>query len=192
MKVNSFSISVKSLSFGSEEITLIFDGQEIPFYASYIGPEPISSLVESLVRLEEEIENMDYTRYHITWSDEPGTLDFEMSKEKFEDHIQIKIKFDNCGIEQYHKTGNWEFEMPYSLYRQTVLNTALKVIIEYGLNGLNDSWADGKDTFPFGSLVSLLGGQSAYHEESDSFRSNILDELKVLTDSIAKWQEQNT
>lgn len=36
------------------------------------------------------------------------------------------------------------------------------------------------------SLVSLLGGQSSYHKESDSFRSNILDELKILTDSIAK------
>lgn len=192
MKVDSFDINVNSLSFGSEAITLTFDGQKVPFYASYIGPEPVSSLIESLVGLEEEIENMDYTRYFITWSDEPGTLDFEMYKDKFEDHILIKMKFDNCGIEQYHKTRNWEFEMQYTLYRKTVLNTALKVITEYGLNGLNDSWADGKDTFPFGSLVSLLGGQSSYHKESDSFRSNILDELKVLTDSIAKWQEQNT
>jgi len=192
MKVDSFDIYIKSISFGNEEITLSFGGQKIPFYSTYMGPEPISSLIESLVGLEEEIDNMDYTRYFITWSDEPGTLDFEMYKDNYKDHILIKIKFDNCGIEQYHKTGNWEFDMPYSLYRKTVLNTALKVITEYGLNGLNDSWADGKDTFPICSLISLLGGRSSYYKESDSFRSNILDELKVLTDSIVKWQEQNT
>lgn len=186
MKVDSFDINIKSISFGSEEIILSFGGQEITFCSSYIGPEPISSLIESLIGLEEKMEDRDNTRYFITWNDEPGTLKFEMYKDKFEDHILIKIKFDNCGVEPYHKTGIWKFEMPYSLYRQTVLTTALKVLTEYGLNGLNDSWADGKDTFPFCSLVSLLGGQSSYHKESDSFRSNILDELKILTDSIAK------
>lgn len=192
MEIESFDINVKSLSYGSEEISLTFGNQEIPFWASYIGPEPISSLVESLVGLEDEIENVDFTRYFISWSDEPGSLDFEMYKNKFEDHILLKIKFDNCDTGQYHKTGNWEFEMAYSLYKQTVLNTALKALKKFGLIGFNDSWANGKETFPFCSLISLLGGQTLYHEESDSFRSNIFDELALLTNKLSIWQEQNT
>lgn len=186
MKVESFFIEIKSLSFGSEEISLHFDAQEISFNATYMGPEPLSSLIESLVGLEEEIANQDYTRYFITWSDEPGTLDFEFYKDNFEDHILIKINFDNCAPDPYHKKDDWEFEMSYSLYKKAILETALKVLNKYGLNGFDDSWADGKDTFPLCSLVSLLGAESTYQKDGDCYCSNIFKELTLLKDAINK------
>lgn len=186
MKVESFNIELKSLSWGTEEILLRFDTQLISFSATYMGLEPISSLIYSLVSLEHEIDNEDFTRYKFAWCDEPGTLDFEIHKANYNDYILVRIKYDNCASDPYHKNDDWEFEMHYSLYRKTILEAALKVLNKYGLNGFSDSWADGKDTFPLCSLVSLLGAKSTYQKDGDCYCSDIFKELTLLKDSINK------
>lgn len=184
--VQLFEIDIQSLSYGTENIVLVFDSQKIPFSASYIGLEPLSSLIESLIGLEEEIINMDHTRYFITWQDEPGWLKFEMYKDNVSDHLTIKILFDNCGEGLYHKRGEWEFAMTYSLYKETVIKAALNALNKYGLNGFNDSWADGKDIFPLCSLISLLGAKSDFDKEGGYFHSNIFGELQLLSKALQK------
>ena len=96
MNVNSFDIEIKSLSWGSEDIVLTFDNQEISFYATYMGREPLSSLIKSLIVLEEEIENSDYTLCFTKWCSEPGVLDFEMYKDKGRDHMRMKPGETHC------------------------------------------------------------------------------------------------
>lgn len=102
MKVDSFDIKIESLSWGSEDIILTFNGQDISFYASYIGVEPLSSMIESLIALEEEYLNLNYSRYFTKWQSEPGVLDFEMNKDKGKDHMKIIIKRDDDNRRLFH------------------------------------------------------------------------------------------
>ena len=182
MNVNSFDIEIKSLSWGSEDIVLTFDNQEVSFYASYLGEEPLSSLIESLIALEEEIENLDYTRFFIQWHSEPGVLDFEMYKDKGKDHMKIIIKRDDDNMDVSDDSVAETFELPYSLYKKTVINTALKALIKYGVKGFNDSWSDGTETFPLCSLISLLTKSSSFNEES--CHSDIFEELECIRKAL--------
>lgn len=189
MKIDRFSIKVKSVSYGCEDISLFFNDQEIYFFASYMGYEPVTTLIKSLVWLERDVEGVDYMTTSFEWLDEPGSLKFDLRKDLQEDHILIRIKYDNCVDDSlYHREKDWCFEMPYSLYRQTVLDTALRVLKEYGLNGFNESWADDPDTFSICSLISLLGNELSYHEEGDNFHSDLMGEFKLL----AKKMEEIT
>ena len=90
--VTDIRINVKSISFGSVDIELIFGDTVIPFCASYIGPEPISTLIDSLIALEWKlIENADQC-YNVAWADEPGYLKLEMWKKKQSDKLHLEIK----------------------------------------------------------------------------------------------------
>ena len=184
MNINSFDIEIKSISWGSEDIVLTFDNQEISFYASYIGLEPLSSLIESLIALEEEIENLDYTQFFIQWHSEPGVLDLEMYKDKGKDHMKIVIKRDNDNMEVGDDTVAETFELPYSSYKKTVIDTALKILIKYGVKGFNDSWSNGTETFPFGSLVSLLTADSSFNKAKEDFHSDIFEELECIRQAL--------
>ena len=184
MNVNSFDIEIKSLSWGSEDIVLTFDNQEVSFYASYIDIEPLSSLIESLIALEEEIENLDYTQFFIQWHSEPGVLDLEMYKDKGKDHMKIVIKRDNDNMEVGDDTVAETFELPYSSYKKTVIDTALKILIKYGVKGFNDSWSNGTETFPFGSLVSLLTADSSFNKVKEDFHSDIFEELECIRQAL--------
>ena len=184
MNVNSFDIEIKSLSWGSEDIVLIFDNQEISFYASYIDIEPVSSLILSLIALEEEIENLDYTRFFIQWHSEPRVLDFEMYKDKGKDHMKIIIKRDDDNMEVSDRTTGISFELPYSLYKNTVITTALKALVKYGLKGFNDSWSNGTETFPLNSLMSLLTVDSSFNKAKEDFHSDIFEELECIRQTL--------
>lgn len=187
MKIDRFSIKVKSLSYGCEDISLFFNDQEIYFFASYMGYEPVTTLIKSLVWLERDVEGVDCMTDSFEWLDEPGSMKFDLRKELQEDHIRIRIKYDNCVDDpSYHREKDWCFEMPYSLYRQTVLGTALRVLKEYGLNGFNESWADNPDTFPISSLISLLGNELSYNEEGDNFHSDLMGEFKLLAGKMGE------
>lgn len=184
MDVNSFDIKIKSLSWGSEDIVLTFDNQDISFHASYIGEEPLSSLIESLIALEEEIINLDYTHFFIKWQSEPGVLDIEMKKDKGKDHMKIIIKRDDDNMDVGDGTGAKTFELPYSLYKKTVIDTALKALVKYGVKGFNDSWSDGTETFPLCSLISLLTKTSSFNKTEESFHSDIYEELNCIRQAL--------
>ena len=50
--VKDFNIEIERIDLGWEHIKLRFDDIEIPFEASYIGSEPISTLAVSIFHLE--------------------------------------------------------------------------------------------------------------------------------------------
>lgn len=184
MNVDSFDIKIESLSWGSEDIILTFNDQNISFYASYIGVEPLSSMIDSLIALEEEYLNLNYTRYFTKWQSEPGILDFEMNKDKGKDHMKIIIKRDNDNMDVSDDSVAETFELPYSLYKKTVINTALKALIKYGVKGFNDSWSDGTETFPLCSLISLLTKSSSFNKAEESCHSDIFEELECIRKAL--------
>ena len=46
-------IQIKSLCCGHEEIEMLLNGERIGFHASYMGQEPLASLVQDAYELEE-------------------------------------------------------------------------------------------------------------------------------------------
>lgn len=187
--VTDIKINVKSLCFGSEDIELIFGDAVIPFYASYLGPEPISTLIDSLIALEVElIENVDQC-YNVTWVDEPGFLELEMWKKEDSDILNLEIKYNNEGDGIYHKEEDWGLELSYQSYRKVVLNESIRLLKQYGLDGFNHNWCNGNDTFPLNSLLILLGNTSKYDQEKECSYSDIFSEIKLLEGALNKKDE---
>lgn len=177
-------INVKSICFGSEDLELIFGDTVIPFYASYIGPEPISTLIDSLIALEVElIENADQC-YYVAWVDEPGYLKLDMWKKKESDKLHLEVKYNNEGDGIYHKEEEWEYELSYQSYREAVLQESIRLLKQYGLDGFNQNWCDGNDTFPLNSLLTLLGNTSKFNQEKECSYSDIFSELRLLEGAL--------
>ena len=56
-------INLKHIEVGSELIELVFGETTIRFYATYVGEEPLSTLIKSVVLLRDRIaENVDYSK----------------------------------------------------------------------------------------------------------------------------------
>lgn len=182
--ITDIKINVKSICFGNEDIELIFGDTVISFYASYMGPEPISTLLDSLIALEVElIENADQS-YSVSWADEPGYLTLDMWKKKESDILHSEVKFNNEGDGEYHKEEEWELELSYQCYREAVLNESIRLLKQYGIDGFNKNWCNGNDTFPLNSLLILLGNTSKYNQETECSYSDIFSELKILARAI--------
>ena len=184
--VTNIRINVKSICFGSEDIELFFGDKAISFYASYMGPEPISTLIDSLIALEVKlIENADQC-YNVAWADEPGYLNLEMWKKKESDMLYLEVKYNNEGDGIYHKEEEWEFELSYKCYRKAVLNESIRLLKHFGLDGFNRNWCDGNDTFPLNSLLILLGNTSKYDQEKECSYSDIFSEIHLLERMLSK------
>lgn len=182
--ITDIKINVKSICFGSEEIELIYGDMVIPFYASYLGPEPMSSLIDSLIALEVElIINADQS-YNVSWADEPGYLRLDMWKKKESDILHLEVEYNNEGDGIYHKEEKWEFELSYQCYRKAIINESVRLLKQYGLAGYNRNWDDGNDTFPLNSLLILLGNTSKYDQEKECSYSDIFSELRLLEEAL--------
>ena len=94
--VTVFRINVKSICFGNETIDLVFDNQIISCDVSYMGPEPFSTLIHSLIAFNEEIVNLDYRHFHTLWADEPdGGWDIDIYRDLETDTVELMIEYDN-------------------------------------------------------------------------------------------------
>lgn len=182
--VKEIVINVKSICFGSEDIELIFGDTVIPFYASYLGPEPISTLIDSLIALEVELIDNAEQCYNVTWVDEPGYLKLDAWKKKESDILHLEINYNNEGDGIYHKEEEWELELSYQCYRDAILNESIRLLKQYGLDGFNHNWCDGNDTFPLNSLLILLGSTSKYDQEKECSYSDIFSEIKLLEGAL--------
>lgn len=49
--MEKIEIQVKSLSYGNEKIEMLLNGEWIGFYASYIGQEPLASLIQAVYEI---------------------------------------------------------------------------------------------------------------------------------------------
>ena len=182
--VTNIRINVKSISFGCEDLKLIFGDTVIPFYASYMGAEPISTLIDSLIALEVEIIENSFQRYHVIWVDEPGYLDLKMTKDKDSDILNMEIEYNNEGEGIYHKEESWKFQLSYKSYREAVISESLRLLNLYGLGGFNQNWCDGYDTFPINSLLILLGNIDELKFKDDIFYSDIYNDLNLLRKAL--------
>ena len=81
-----FEIDIRELSYGWETIELRFDSESILYKVSYIGSEPLGTLINSVVDMQE----VEDDKYHIHWEDEPGRIELLIEKKNYLVDITVK------------------------------------------------------------------------------------------------------
>lgn len=184
--VKDFDIEIECIDLGWEYIKLRFDDTEIPFDASYIGSEPVSTLVESIINLENHfrIDTDDYfAKWH--WDSEPGVIRFDVVRDPTTDVLTIHIALDRdesgCDIKQ------WQFQMPYTLYRSVIIKTAMRQLKRYGIKGFYENWMnDDFAELPTLLIVILSSGTKSLSDDPESSErfSDIFSEIELFKQAL--------
>ena len=141
---------------------MYFDDLKICFYASYMGQEPLASLIQAVYELEEEgfcdIDS-DETRYEadIQWLSEPGYLKMMFYRKEDILHIHLKTADDFEGKAIMEE--ELRFSVLFKTLKDAVIRESLRILRKYGIRGYYESWSDHRD-FPLGMLLILLGCSS--------------------------------
>ena len=174
-------INLKHIEVGSELIELVFGETTIRFYATYVGVEPLSTLIKSVVSLNDRAaENVDYAKFHIVWHSEPGFLKLNFRKNVITDIVVLKTESDTRTLH------NLEIHFNFNEYRNAVIKESLRVLKEYGLKGFNENWCDGDNVFPLNSLLTALGTTCTQMPDSWVVKSDIIAELEALLAFLKK------
>lgn len=189
--ISDFQISIKELGYGWETISLSFDEIAITFSASYIGPEPLSSLIEAVEALDEEsVSGSNRSRYFIDWISEPGHMSISLSRNLSDDRLSLEIKVDKSEEMDDNSVTQWDFVMNYALFRQAVVKLTISMLNNYGICGFNHNWDSDNGVLPIGSLLTILGVKTNFDKVSDLYKSDILKELALLTSIITPTNKQ--
>ena len=184
--ITDISIHVCNISWGNEDIELVFGETKISYSPTYMGVEPITSLLWVLAETISDEEPIDHT---IKWYDEPGKLEIDMEMDDAKgDLLYLDIKnYPYFGIGDNRDdvyTDEWHLEVSFSCFKETVINEAIRLLKLYGLGGFNKNWLNGNDTFPVNSLLILLGNIAAHSDIGDKYQdeyhSDIIKELRML------------
>lgn len=180
-------IQVKSLCCGNEKIDMHFEDLKIGFHASYLGQEPLSSLVQAVYELEEEgfcDIGSDETRYEsdIQWLSEPGYLKMTFRRKDGILHIHLDTADDF--VDKAIMKEELRFSVPFRAFKDAVIRESLRILRKYGIRGYYESWSAHMD-FPLGMLFSILGC-STDEKESGMYTSDLSDEYKLLMNMNCK------
>ena len=137
----------------------------IPYYASYMGVEPLASMVGVCCEMMLET-HVDGHPYHTSWADEPGGLHFTFSPEK-NGLLHIDIA-DEITKEEWHE------DVPFEAFVAAIISESFRVLNAFGLYGYRSAWADNIE-FPLSRLMMICG---LYCKEN--FTSNLADEGEFL------------
>lgn len=184
-EIEKFNIHVKEINCGNEYIELTFNDHVIAFAASYLGNEPLWTMIHALYELIHEEDGFEeekgYTSSH-EWLDEPGLL--SMKYRKTGETLCIHLKKQADIYPESEVLEEHEYVMPLKLYKDEVLRESARILREYGICGYYESWADHTE-FPLALFLSLLGKESVEYEDW-SYKSSLPDELKTIMDLTDK------
>lgn len=178
---DEFKVNIEDISDGWERIRLSFNGIEISFKASYIGREPLSTLVEAVDYLDGANSDEDVEYINISWAAEPGYLNIELRRELKTGKLSFHIEESDEDKFSRH----WNIEMDYSLFRNAVLHTVHTVLNKYGILGFIKNWDCDSQSFPMGSLFSILGVKTNFCNDGYFHRSDLQKEISALQALIA-------
>lgn len=183
---DEFSIEIGDICAGWESIKLIFNKIELPFEASYIGDEPLSTLIEAADLLDDK-----ESHYYIEWKDEPGYMKLELKHEALSDKLLIDIEHNKEDDSKSASSRHWNIEMQFSQFRNAVVRIAKEILCKYGFIGFIDNWDYDQTSFPIGSLLSILGAKSNSYSGIIEHKSDLQKEIAILNDLLANTARKN-
>lgn len=174
--VESFSIDIKQEWPGCEDVSIVFNREVvIKFSATYVGPEPLTTMIDSLLSLQ------CYDEDEYIWYDEPGMIKFNVERAS-SSMLSMSIETDKA--QDGEDIKRWELMIPYDIYRQGIIDAAIAALKKYGCKGFNDNWADGNSAYFIGELLSLLTANCKIAKTDGNYYSDIKSELQTLIDVI--------
>ncbi len=182
---SEFKVHVQHITYGWCGIELLINGKLIKFNASYLGPNPLASLIDvcfAFYIARTSIGGDDKEEYSekatVTWLDEPGALrlEFKLSKSDIV-FIDIQSRDDDENIlEQWHET------IPYENFKDAIVAEGFRVLNAFGLYGYYVAWSDHKE-FPLSQLLRLTGKLEP-EWDGDNCSTNLSKELECLSNFI--------
>jgi len=174
----AFMFKYESEGFGWARVKMCAGAQSIEFHASYIGRNPMESMLEALVWMKFEDDD---SRFYM--SSEPGELRVTMEK----DGDDVRIQVDECDefIADYHKIKEeqWmrklETIVPFERLIDVVVKEADRNLLLHGMVGFSEDWCSHMDVFPMSAYLRLKGVNFTV-EEGDQRKSSLALELTIL------------
>lgn len=187
-----FKFDISDFSAGWECIILHFNQIQISFDASDIGNEPIAQLINATLTLDEFNGSKKPNFAYFNLDSEPGKLKAYLKRNIRTNLLNIKIEIYED--DSYDKKRMWEIrDFSYDVFRQGVVQSAAKVLLEYGLLGFSMNWNWQDVTFPILDYLKLLGNDAIHSENDNSYHSNgmaefesVLKVIKSLVTNISK------
>ena len=186
-KVENFELCFDFDGCGAN-IRLLFDKTILSFVADDSGSEPLSTLLESTVYLEDAIVLEDY---ECVWR---NMRDSEIMKiQIIKDEENVRLSFDLYKFDEFQEINtlynSWKFELSYLLYRKNIVTTCLRMLKRYGIRGFNDKWTPDMptDCFSINTLLAAMGHKITVSD--GELKSDIFEELKILMQTIEGLNE---
>ena len=176
--VDKVQIDVLELEVGWETIRMTFDDRVIEYCASYVGEEPISTLVDAADALDGCYNGYREEKCFVQWQKEPGFIEITFYRKEDRDYIEMSIESDDPEIDGYSAYFD------YSVFKDAVIKASLTVLKKYGIVGYSLGWNKSYHTFPVHQLLALLGIKSSISTESDERSSSVFAELEILKNTL--------
>ena len=169
MKQKSFEFRVREIEVGWCDVVMTINGKAIPYNASYLGVEPLASMIEICAELMQE-SHVD-GEYHTSWADEPGSLHLSfIPNGNGILHIDI---FDEITKEEWHEG------IPFDDFVSAIVSEGFRVLDALGLYGYHAAWADHTE-FPISSFLLICRQYDMEGICYFDYTSNLAKEVEFL------------
>ena len=169
-----FKFRVKEINCGNSSVVLTINSSIIPFEPTYMGQEPLATLINACARLMADRNN---TR-HIRWEDEPGLLEMYLSLNKNILHLDI--------VKEKEERQRWEEDIPFDVFVSAIISEAFRVLHAFGIYGYTSAWMDHTE-FPLATLLRIC---EIYDEDvmnGHELFTDISKELEYLQNKISQF-----
>ena len=170
MEQSTFKFRVRKIEVGSCDVIMTINDKVISYYASYMGLEPLASMVGICCEMMLET-HADGHPYRTAWTAEPGSLRFTFSPEK-NGLLHIDIADENTKEE-------WHEDVPFEAFVAAIITDSFRVLNAFGLYGYRSAWADDIE-FPLSLLMMICGLYSKKDAKQYDFTSNLANEAVFL------------
>lgn len=181
MKQEIFTFHVRNLSYGRCSISIHLNDKEINFKAGYLGPNPLSSLIDACLVMIVNAENNRFDAYHITWQAESRKLKIKLHLDDY-NRLYLDLKEqDEYGKNIY---GEWHEEVPFNDFLSAIVSEGFRVLNALGLYGYRCAWSEHSD-FPLSNLLRITDKIKG-NPIGNSYNSDISKEIECFHEYIEK------
>ena len=163
-----FNFFVQKLECGWCDVVIVINGKEISFCASYIGENPLASLIDACASLKDKFDE-----YEIFWEAEPGRMKIDMKLDE-----KGMLLFDIVRVDDESNEEKWSEIVPFDLVVNAITSEGFRILNSYGLYGYRCSWQADID-FPLANLLNISGECDEMYRQNDRC-TDVLKEIQVL------------
>ena len=180
--------------YGCAKIDLDVDGKHYEFTPTYLGLNPINSLITALWTLKMKSEDeyndgnhIDCYEQRLIWQDEPNGHTLKLIKQG--NYLRIIInsfsdteEYDGCNVLEDIELI-LDVVTDFGDFSRKVCREAIRTVQKFGFWGYMRSWDDAyrkAEDFPISKIMFLMGIEFHYGND-DLVISDFKEEMKLLT-----------